>query len=103
MASNEWLSVKGRVYMEEKIKQLIELLELNSQVMSQVPSVLQRTQEALKLAIEIQNSHTYRKVTNHELNERYIKCECLKQNELRGIHKATWDRCPNCKGLGFYR
>lgn len=32
----------------------------------------------------------------------YVKCECLIQNELRGISKPTWSECPNCVGLGFY-
>ncbi len=89
--------------MEEKIEKLIELLELNTQIMSQVPSVMGRTQEALKIAHEMRNTYRFRKVTNHELNALYEKCECLRQNELRGIYEATWKGCPNCKGLGFFR
>ncbi len=34
----------------DEIKQIIELLELNLSIMSQVPSVYKRTQEALRLA-----------------------------------------------------
>jgi len=88
--------------MEEKIDKLIELLELNTKAMSQLPSVMNRTQEALNLAQEMRNTYRFRKVTNHELNSLYEKCECFKQNELRGIHEPTWKGCPNCKGLGFF-
>ena len=33
----------------------------------------------------------------------WVKCECLKQNELRLVYEPTWKACPNCKGLGFYQ
>lgn len=34
----------------KEIKQIIEILEMNTQIMSQVPSVFKRTQEALSIA-----------------------------------------------------
>jgi len=34
----------------QEIKQIIEILELNTQIISQIPSVYQRTQEALRTA-----------------------------------------------------
>jgi hypothetical protein len=34
----------------KEIKQIIELLEMNMQIMSQIPSVMNRTQEAISIA-----------------------------------------------------
>jgi hypothetical protein len=39
----------------KEIKELIDLLEMNTCVISQIPSVYKRTQEALRLATTINN------------------------------------------------
>jgi hypothetical protein len=39
----------------KEIKELIDLLEMNTCVMSQIPSVYKRTREALRLATTINN------------------------------------------------
>lgn len=62
----------------KEIKQIIELLEMNTQVISQIPSVYQRTQEALRTA----------KVVNNKLDAIHALIETQKYaNDVITVHQ----------------
>ena len=64
--------------MMKEIKRIIELLEMNMQAMSQIPSVYQRTEEALKTA----------KVVNHKLDAIHALIETKKYaNDVITVHQ----------------